>query len=79
MLASLSKSGPTPFETPSEYGLRLAVVFPGQELVIDNITRMYAEERFGKQKELLPVKRMELERSWFQLYPVLIKRIFRLG
>ncbi|MDO8577583.1 MAG: transglutaminase domain-containing protein, partial [Dehalococcoidales bacterium] len=77
MLASLSKFGPKAFETPSEYGLRLAAVFPGQESVIDNITQIYGESRFGKQKELPPGRRKELERSWFQLYPVLIKRIFR--
>ncbi len=77
MLASLSKFGPTAFETPSEYGLRLATVLPRQESVIDNITQIYGESRFGKQKELPPGRRKELERSWLQLYPVLIKRIFR--
>lgn len=78
MLASLSKSGPKAFETPSEYGLRLATVFPGQESVIDNITQIYAESRFGKHKQLPSGRRKELEKSWFQLYPVLIKRILRL-
>jgi transglutaminase-like putative cysteine protease len=78
MLASLSKFGPKSFETPLEYGFRLATVFPGQESVIDNITEIYAESRFGKRKDLPAVKRKELEQSWLQLYPVLIKRIFRL-
>ena len=57
MLASLSKSGPRVFETPSEYGLRLGLVFPGQGPIIDNIAQMYGESQFGREKKLPPGKK----------------------
>lgn len=74
-LASMSKSGPKPIETPFEYGFRLALAIPTQSQIIDSITRIYAESRFSWQKELDQSKRVELETSWFQLYPVLVRRI----
>ena len=78
-LASLSKAGPKLVETPHEYGLRLALAFPEQGETIGRITQIYAESRFSKRKELPQTKMGELNRSWFQLYPVLVKRAFRLG
>mgnify|MGYP003392774595 CR=1 FL=1 len=76
-LASMSKSGPKPIETPFEYGFRLALAIPAQSQIIDSITRIYAESRFSWQKELDQSKRVELETSWFQLYPALVRRILR--
>ena len=76
-LAALSRSGPKPFETPAEYGERLAAVFPAQGGVIGNITQIYTESRFSREKGIPAIRRSELEMSWFQLYPALITRIFR--
>ena len=77
VLASLGKSGPKPVETPLEYGFRLALAFPSQTGTIDNITRIYAESRFSKQKVLDQTKKTELEKSWLQLYPALLRCIVR--
>ncbi|MDP6647015.1 MAG: transglutaminase domain-containing protein [Dehalococcoidales bacterium] len=77
VLASLGQSGPKPIETPLEYSARLALVVPTQSQTIDNITQIYTESRFSRQKDLDQTKRKKLEKSWAQLYPTLIRRILR--
>ena len=77
VLASLGQSGPKPIETPLEYSARLALVVPTQSQTIDNITQVYTESRFSRQKDLDQTKRKKLEKSWAQLYPTLIRRILR--
>lgn len=77
-LASFSKSGPQPFETPAEYGLRLSSIIRGQGQAIAEVAHIYAESRFSRKRDLPAEKRADLERAWFQIYPVLIKRAFRL-
>ncbi len=75
-LASLVKLGPQPQQTPFEYGARLVAVFPLQAEALDIIVRTYIENRFSPRKELGILQKGMLQKSWCQLYPTLLKRLF---
>lgn len=74
-LASRSKVGPNPAETPLEYGGRLASTLSEESQSIDSITRSYTETRFSMKKDLDEAHRVRLEKSWIQLYPTLVRRL----
>jgi len=47
-LAAMLKLGPRPQQTPQEFATGLAVEFPNQAGVIDQIVQAYSENRFGR-------------------------------
>jgi len=77
-LASLSKSGPRPEETPLEYSGRLAMVIPSQARAVDTIAQAYIETHFGPRRELTPLQKGRMQRSWVELCPFLVKRLLSL-
>ncbi len=77
-LASLVKLKPKPPQTPLEYCSELTSVFPLQAEALDNITQAYIENRFSRRKELGLLEKGRLRESWRELYPVLLKRLFRI-
>ncbi len=76
--ASLLRLGPKPQQTPLEYCARLTSVFPLQAKALDNIGQAYIERRFSQRKELDNWQRWRLQKSWREVYPVLLKRLFRI-
>ncbi len=77
--ASLLKLRPKPQQTPLEYCSQLAVAFPLKAGALDNITRAYLESRFSQRKGLELEQRKALLKSWRDVYPILLKRLFRIG
>ena len=77
-LASLVKLRPELQQTPMEYGARLAVAFPQQAEAFDNIVQIYQESRFSRRKGLEPRQRQRLQKSWGEVYNILLKRIFHI-
>ncbi len=77
-LASLIKLRPQPYQTPLEYGARLVSVFPLQAEALDSIVRVYVESRFSPRKELGLFQRWMLQKSWREVYPALLKRLFHM-
>ena len=77
-LASLSKSGPRPEETPLEYSGRLALVIPSQARAVDTIAQAYIETHFGPRRELTPLQKGRMQRSWVELCPFLVRRLLSL-
>ncbi len=49
-LAAMLKLGPRPQQTPQEFATGLAVEFPNQAGVIDQIVQAYSENRFGRKR-----------------------------
>ncbi|HEY32895.1 MAG TPA: transglutaminase domain-containing protein [Dehalococcoidia bacterium] len=77
-LASLSKFGPRPEETPLEYSGRLARVIPSQAQAVNTIAQTYIETQFGRSKELTGLQKGRMQKSWVELCPFLLKRLLSL-
>jgi hypothetical protein len=77
-LASAARLRPKPQQTPLEYAIVLVSQFPLQSEALHNITQVYLENRYSPRKELVIGRKMELEMSWQKVYPVLLRRLFRL-
>ena len=77
-LASLVKLQPEPQQTPMEYGTKLASAFPPQAEAFDNIVQAYQESRFSRRKELEPGQKQRLQKSWREVYNILLKRLFHI-
>lgn len=75
-LASLVRLNPRPQQTPLEYGSRLTSIFPLQAEAFDCIVQTYIERRFSHRRELDHWQRGRLRKSWHEVYPVLLKRLF---
>jgi hypothetical protein len=77
-LASLSKYGPRPEETPLEYSRRLVLVIPSQAQAVNTIAQAYVETQFGPRRELTPLQKGRMQKSWVELCPFLVKRLLSL-
>ncbi len=77
-LASLSKSGPRPEETPLEYSGRLAQVIPSQAQAVSTVAQAYVETQFGPRRELTELQKARMQKSWVGLCPFLVKRLLSL-
>ncbi|MFC1958667.1 DUF4129 domain-containing transglutaminase family protein [Chloroflexota bacterium] len=77
-LASLLRLGPKPQQTPLEYCARLASAIPLQAEALDCIVQTYVESRFSHRKEVGSKQRWRLQKSWREVYPVLLKRLLHI-
>ncbi|MFC1874253.1 transglutaminase domain-containing protein [Chloroflexota bacterium] len=77
-LASLGRSGPAAYETPLEYGARLALVLPEQAEDIGIITQAYLHTMYSPRKEVGEQDKSVLQKSWVQLCSSLLKHLLRL-
>jgi len=76
-LASLLRLSPQPQQTPLEYCARLSSVLPLPAEPLNNIVQAYVQSRFSRSKGLSWLERGKLQKSWRQVYPVLLRRLFR--
>ncbi len=74
-LAALGRLGPLAWETPLEYGSRLAAALPSRAQSIDVITRSYVETRYSPRRELGRLQKGRMQKSWVDLCPYLVRRL----
>ncbi len=77
-LASLAKSGPRSPQTPLEFCTEMALALPSQAEAIENIVQYYVRSAYSPKKELELMESWNLLKSWREVYPVLLKRLFRI-
>ena len=77
-LAALGKWGPAAYETPLEYGARMALALPAQAQAINNISQAYMDALYSQRKGLVQLGRGRLQKSWSEVYPSLLKHLIRL-
>ncbi len=77
-LAALTRLRPKPQQTPLEYSMALVTAFPQQAEALYDIAGAYLESRYSPRKEIGLERQKELKQAWRKVYPVFLKRLFRL-
>ena len=77
-LASLAGLGPRSPQTPLEFCTEMTLVLPSQAESIENIVQYYIRSAYSHKKELQLMESWNLLKSWREVYPVLLKRLFRI-
>jgi transglutaminase-like putative cysteine protease len=75
-LAALVKLGPRPQQTPMEFAAQLAAVFPQEAKALDDITRAYVENRFGRRESKMGLfEEAEILKARYRVYEALLQRL----
>ena len=70
--------GPKSQQTPLEYCTEMVSVIPAHAEAVEHIFGAYVESRYSSRKQLDRLESYRLLRSWREVYPALLKRLFRL-
>lgn len=78
LLARRAKSPPYDYETPSEFGQRLAASLPSRKEDIGIITGLYMNTRYSPRRQIREIDQARMQTAWVRLNRDLIQYMLRL-